>query len=625
MLRPPRCAIAHGACNRNRQPQQLYDDRLYLDGGKRSFDAFLVDNCPKGVNLVNKSLLLNASKTILCLLILLQPLVPTCQAEGASSIGSETIKSPTTAVIPLSQLKSRERRLFDLIKTGNYQAAQQVLRAELRGASPEDSPELLSLLSYVDLQLNRVSAAITDLRRIDPATSQTIRQRIVTLKRTADLYLQVRKESQAKSAYKEALSLCGKLDRTDPVIVEILEPLIGCVLRDEGYRAAQPYADQLVDVCRDRAKSGELSDVASLFYAYCELLQIYSQTDMNQHKQVLAEMMPFLDRLLKLRAQNEGDTPETEAAAFQKMQDALLLSYITINKPQRLSEFLWLSRQFRARSLPLIDWQPNEQKPKAVLLCVPALGLENRAFMPFAKEMAGRGFAVYAMDVRGFGAWQSEYGSETVDFKHALADIQALIQIVKTRHKNLAVFLVGESMGGALALRAASEFGSDMDGVISSVPSAERHGGGKMAAQVAIHFLRSPHKPFDIVSDIATQATSQNELIEIWKKDPKAKIGLSPIELIEFDRFMKITESRCSLIRSTSVMLIQGLADKLVKPSGTYTMFDKINSADKALIIIGKAEHLILETTNQSKLLLQGLSAWLENHIDDARKTVPGT
>ena len=53
------------------------------------------------------------------------------------------------------------------------------------------------------------------------------------------------------------------------------------------------------------------------------------------------------------------------------------------------------------------------------------------------------------------------------------------------------------------------------------------------------------------------------------------------MELLKFDRFMKETKKRCSLIDATPMMVVQGMADRLVKPKGTYDMYDNISSPDK--------------------------------------------
>lgn len=175
------------------------------------------------------------------------------------------------------------------------------------------------------------------------------------------------------------------------------------------------------------------------------------------------------------------------------------------------------------------------------------------------------------------------------------------------------VFLLGESMGGAIVLRAGAEFGDEVNGIISSVPSAERYHNKSMAAKVAVKFMRNPNKPFDITSRVEEQATNNDEWRKLWKGDPRAKQELSPVELLKFDLFMRGTKKKCESINSP-VILVQGLKDRLVIPDGTYEIFKNIHSTDKVLILVGAAEHLIFETPEQPKLLLDGLTAWIDSH-----------
>ncbi len=472
--------------------------------------------------------------------------------------------------------------------------------------------------AYTEVQQDKLKDAIKHLQDSLAIAKQqkeeNIRLEVAIAKRLGDLLLRADQEQKAISTYKQGLSWGSKLPPNDTLLVGLLEPLVGILLEDQQFEAARPYAEQLVAVCEARSSSGDMLNIASLFWSYIQLLQVYKHIDIRLQEPILAKVLPLTNMLLNLRSQLEGNTIAEQRALFEKLQSSMLRSYITENKPTALSDYLWLTDQFRIRTLPLIRWQPSDGKANAVILCVHGLGLENRAFSSFGRKMAERHFAVYALDVRGFGAWQSEYGSKTVDFDRALNDIGSVARFIKKLNPGLPVYLLGESMGGAIALRAASEFGDEFTGVISSVPSAERFGGTKMAAKVALHLLRDPNKPFDIGTQVTKQATKKTELQQLWKNDPKAKIELTPIELIKFDRFMKTTKQQCSEIRSTPVMIVQGMADKLVKPQGTYEMYDRINSPDKTMIIIGSAEHLIFETLNQSSVLLDGLTAWITNH-----------
>ncbi|MBC8000206.1 MAG: alpha/beta fold hydrolase [Leptolyngbya sp.] len=532
-------------------------------------------------------------------------------------------KIPTVMdTVLLPKLTVKQQEIYDVHKSGDCGAAKKLIQEELKkGPGKAERRELLSLAACLDLQLDDPKSALESLSSIlETSANEPARVRATILKRMGDAYLKMRKHEDAIAKYKEALKMAETLEANDVLRIGILEPLVGCYSQDKLYKEAQPYAEQLVEVSRLRSASNNLIDVGPLFWSEIQLARIYKHTDNpDKYEKLVSRAMPLVDQLLTLRAKFEGKTIEEEEERYCKFQTAMLQSYIAQNNPATLSEYMWLSSQFRMRSLPLITWQPavntgNGTAPKAVILCVHALGLESRAFGPFAKKMIAKNFAVYAMDVRGFGAWQAEYGSETVSFDRAIEDIAAILRVIKKRQPGLPVFLLGESMGGAMVLRAASEFGDEMAGVISSVPSAERQGGVKMAVNVAFNFFKGPNKPIDIGTGIAAQATSKVELRDAWKNDPRARGDLSPIELIKFDLFMKETRKRCALIRTTPIMVVQGMADKLVRPEGTYEMYHNVNSPDKTMIIIGNAEHLILETPNQSKVLLDGLTAWLDNH-----------
>jgi len=566
---------------------------------------------------------------LLSTLILLGLIVPKHPAVAEAQLaandrlamtGLPTASSPTELKLP--KLNDTEKQLLELAQSSKYFAARGIVNSQLQDNSDQKAKvESLQILAYLDFQLRRDKESIKDLqnalaqcRRIDDESSRSY---VLILKRLADVYLKRGDKSLAVSHYQKALAsnAAKKLDPNDPIFIGILEPLVGTLLQETHYDKAQTNGERLLAISKNRASSGNLFDIANMFWADLQLAEVYRYTNPELHEKFLSEMVPLFKQVLQLRAQYDVHTPAQEQAVFETLEKKLRESYIAQHKPTRLSDYLWLTAQFRYRSLPLIEWQKAGTESKAVILCIHGLGLENRAFGPFAESMITKNFTVYAMDVRGFGAWQSEYGSQTVSFDRTLADVEGAIKLIKKWRPGLPIFLLGESMGGAIALRATAEFGDQISGVIASVPSAKRYDNAKMIAQVALRFLRNPNRSFNIGTQITKQATSQEELRLLWKQDPIAKTDLSPIELIKFDRFMKTTKRHCSLIRSTPVMVVQGMADKLVKPKGTYEIFDSVNSSDKTMLILGNAEHLMFETPQQSDVLIDGLTAWLNNHL----------
>jgi alpha-beta hydrolase superfamily lysophospholipase len=518
-------------------------------------------------------------------------------------------------------MNSTEQQLCNLVQTGHFAEAKKVIEVNLHQAhDSREQYELLELLAYINLQLGRPTESLKALQNLptlsDANEAESTRSRVITLKRTGDIYLRMGRKSNAATIYKSALSSAMALAPSDPIVTGILEALVGSLLHDEQYEAARPYAEQLVSIHELRINSDEPFHGTSLFWAYVKLLQIYRTISAELHLELLRKALPFFDRMWLFRSQHfEGQSPEKQEATFEELRQGMFDSYISENTPATFLDRLWLSTEYKMRALPLINWQPADKVSNAVILCVHGLGLENRVYDPFGTQMAARHFTVYAMDVRGFGAWQSQYGSETVNFSRALSDVSAIIHLIKTKHPGLPVFLLGESMGGAIVLRFAADFESEIAGVISSAPPAQRFGEIRTAAQVALHLFSHPYTPFDIGTQLAEQATSRAELRDLWKRDPKAKTQLSPVELIMFDHFVKETQARCSSIHSTPVMIVQGMADRLVNPKGSYDMYDSVRSPDKTMMIIGNAEHLIFENLEQSPVLLDGLTTWLNHHI----------
>lgn len=120
--------------------------------------------------------------------------------------------------------------------------------------------------------------------------------------------------------------------------------------------------------------------------------------------------------------------------------------------------------------LPLRAWLPVEGDPEAVLLALHGFTDYANAFTPLGEALAPRGIAVYAYDQRGFGAaphpglWSGDEAL-TGDLRAAAAELRA-------RHPDRPLFVLGESMGGAVVLAAEAEpQGLEADGLILSAPA----------------------------------------------------------------------------------------------------------------------------------------------------------
>ncbi len=122
--------------------------------------------------------------------------------------------------------------------------------------------------------------------------------------------------------------------------------------------------------------------------------------------------------------------------------------------------------------LPLRKWLP-QGRVRAVILALHGFNDYSRAFAMPAALWAQDGIATYAYDQRGFGA-APERGRWPG--REALAtDATAACGILRRMYPGIPLYLLGESMGGAVAMIAATgESGTpvpDIDGIILSAPA----------------------------------------------------------------------------------------------------------------------------------------------------------
>lgn len=268
----------------------------------------------------------------------------------------------------------------------------------------------------------------------------------------------------------------------------------------------------------------------------------------------------------------------------------------------------------RRGNAPCLSWQDSAVPCKAVFLCVHGLGLHNGTYEPLGKRLASLGYPTYAIDVRGFGSWMEAKGRECVDFDGCLADVKATLKVVRRANPGKPIYLLGESMGGAIALRATAAFPDLVDGLISSVPAADRFKQGQTSLKVALSFLRSPTKQINVGEGVIKQATDKPELREAWSKDPLARMSLSPKELIQFQTFMNQNHESAKQIDKKPVLIVQGVLDKLVKPAGTVELFNELATKDKEIVLIPNAEHLIFEENQFTDDVVQKLVSWVDSH-----------
>jgi alpha-beta hydrolase superfamily lysophospholipase len=269
--------------------------------------------------------------------------------------------------------------------------------------------------------------------------------------------------------------------------------------------------------------------------------------------------------------------------------------------------------------VPCRAWVPKDQVPKVVLLCVHGLGLNSASYEDFGKRMSGLGIATFAVDVRGFGTWMQLKGKEKVDFDACIGDVKQAIDVLHKAYPRTPVFILGESMGGAIAMRFTALYPGLVSGLISAVPSGDRFQQKRTELKVALALLKGPSKPMKITSKVIRQATSDPELSRAWFADPFNRQEISPRELWQFQKFMNDNHDAARQITGKPVLVIQGFKDRLVKPEGTIELFNELATQDKLLVVVGDREHLIFEENQFTEEVVWVVLGWLKSKVERPR------
>jgi alpha-beta hydrolase superfamily lysophospholipase len=119
-------------------------------------------------------------------------------------------------------------------------------------------------------------------------------------------------------------------------------------------------------------------------------------------------------------------------------------------------------------------WEPDENKEVVgVIELVHGSCEHSKRYVDFADFLTGNGFIVYSSDLRGHGLSVKHkedlgYFAETDGWNTVVEDLYELTKLIKEKHVNLKIIMLGHSMGSFLARHYASIHGSEINGLIAT-------------------------------------------------------------------------------------------------------------------------------------------------------------
>jgi alpha-beta hydrolase superfamily lysophospholipase len=253
------------------------------------------------------------------------------------------------------------------------------------------------------------------------------------------------------------------------------------------------------------------------------------------------------------------------------------------------------------------SWRPAIA-PKGVVAICHGFNSHSGQYQWVGEQFANRGFAVYALDLRGRGKSSGERFWVT-DVAEYVADLAGLISLAKTREPGLKVFLLGHSAGGVISSTYTLDYQKELAGLICE-SFAFRVPAPRLALD-AISWLSgfAPRlgvlklKNRDFTRDPAALAALENDLLTQGENQPAKTVAA----LWAADKRLEKEFSRVTI----PVLIMHGTADKATVPSGSQFFFDTTGSKDKTLKLYQDHFHDLFADVGREQVMEDTL-AWIE-------------
>lgn len=273
----------------------------------------------------------------------------------------------------------------------------------------------------------------------------------------------------------------------------------------------------------------------------------------------------------------------------------------------------------KGRKLFLRTWKPDNTgtELKGVILIAHGYAEHSDRYSYTAEFFTKKSFAVYAPDHYGHGRSEG-IKADVPDFRIFVEDLLSVLSKIQDTEKDIPVFLLGHSMGGAIATILASKEETNLKGLILSAASIRIDGGVSnfvKSISKVIAFL-APYLP---LVNFAVEGISRDpEVIKAYKEDSynyngkvRARMGREMLRSEEL-----ITEQLLSKI-VVPTLILHGEKDPLVNPECSQIIYSNISSKDKEMKLLDHLYHEILNEPEKDEVL-NTIGNWLDTRIEEA-------
>ncbi len=265
-------------------------------------------------------------------------------------------------------------------------------------------------------------------------------------------------------------------------------------------------------------------------------------------------------------------------------------------------------------ALPLKRWLPEQEPAKAILIAIHGFNDYSNFFQQPGGYFKQHRIASYAYDQRGFGG--SPQRGLWSGIEAYIRDLDLFISLVKEKHPGLPVFLLGESMGGAIVIvTMAQKTTPNVNGIILAAPAVWARETMPWYQQTLLWTLSHTLPWMTLTGESIGVMPSDNiEMLRELGKDPLI-IRETRVEAIYgLVNLMDDAYFSAPHIRSNT-LLLYGEKDEIIPKEPTYEFLQEIlntGQQTKKIALYENGYHMLLRDL-QAPVLWQDIASWIES------------
>jgi acylglycerol lipase len=256
------------------------------------------------------------------------------------------------------------------------------------------------------------------------------------------------------------------------------------------------------------------------------------------------------------------------------------------------------------------SWRP-EGKSRGIVVIVPGFNSHSGQYLWVGQQLAAKGLAVYALDLRGRGRSDGErfYVEKIEDY---VDDVATLVRMAKSENPGLPVFVLGHSAGGVVSCVYTLDHQAEIDGLICESFAYELP-----VPDLVLSFLKglSYITPHTHVFSLNNEDFSRDpQVVESMNNDPLVKGESQPAQtakvMVNADERLREEFPLITL----PVLILHGTKDKATKPSGSQHFYEQAGSTDKTLKLYEGHYHDLLNDIDK-EVVMADINDWIDARL----------